>query len=340
MNAQNLYPYQVIRCDETDAAYLKFEKLPADPQQFNAAFSETFTHIKETADTLHPIVLVSLSDEKGIDLDYEVVHPALTTEKAKEICLSVLAGVGAFALETGLVKKDGEEAEISVRILNTNHKCDLLFLLKDGKPDYEDEEAANTGQGPAAAVYCLLHDLSGALCGGIIPSGHMQDEFDGIQSTCVDNGMPVVCLRGDDFSLNGQETAQQLNQNQRLCQQLEAIRIKAGLAMGLADVTDKSVPHLCLVNSGPEEASLHVHSFVRSVWQSSIDYLAILSVAAAALYPKSNIHHLTSIPEGLARQVRIFRKTGHIDVLLELNPERPGIDVMRAGFIQTIKLVR
>ena len=337
MNRQNLYPYKVIRCDETDAAFLRRVDLPADPQQIGTALAETVSHIRDTRDTPHSIVLVSLSEEEGVDLDYEFVYPALTTEGAAEACLSVLAGAGTFALETGLVKKVGEEAEICVKIINTNHKCELLFALKDGRPDYEDGETGSTSQGASAAVFCLLHDLSGAICGGIIPSGHMQDEFNCVQSTCVDNGVPAVCLRADDFGLSGQETAEQLNQNQELCKQLEVIRIKAGLAMGLADVTDKSVPHICMVSSGLEKGSLHVHSFIRSVWLPSTDYLAALSVAAAVVYPKSVIHHLIPVPEGLAKQIRILTETGEIDVLLELNPDRPGIDFVRAGFIQKTK---
>ena len=339
MNGQNLYSYQMIRCDETDAAFLKRADLPADPRQFSTALAETVSHIRDTRDAPHSIVLVSLSQEEGVDLDYEVVYPALTIEGVAEACLSVLAGAGTFALETGLIKKVGEEAEICVKIINTGFNCDLLFSLKDGQPDYGDEAAAVAIRGPTASVFCLFHNLSGAVCGGIIPSGHMQDEFDSVQATCVDNGVPVVCLRADDFSINEQKTAQQLNQNQEFCQQLEAIRIKAGMAMGLADVTDKSVPHLCLVSSGPEEASLRVRSFIRSVWQPSTDYLTALSVATAALYKKSVLHHLTPLPEGLARQIQIVSESGEIDVLLELNPKRPGIDILRVGFIQTIKPV-
>ena len=339
MNGQNLYSYQMIRCDETDAAFLKRADLPADPRQFSTALAETVSHIRDTRDAPHSIVLVSLSEEEGVDLDYEVVYPALTIEGAAEACLSILAGAGTFALETGLIKKVGEEAEICVKIINTGFNCDLLFSLKDGQPDYGDEAAAVAIRGPTASVFCLFHNLSGAVCGGIIPSGHMQDEFDSVQATCVDNGVPVVCLRADDFSINEQKTAQQLNQNQEFCQQLEAIRIKAGMAMGLADVTDKSVPHLCLVSSGPEEASLRVRSFIRSVWQPSTDYLTALSVATAALYKKSVLHHLTPLPEGLARQIQIVSESGEIDVLLELNPKRPGIDILRVGFIQTIKPV-
>ena len=144
MNGQNLYPYQVIRCDEIDAAFLKRADLPGDPQQFRTALAKTVSNIRDTTDTPHLIALVSLSEEEGVDLDYEVVYPALTTEGAAEACLSVLAGAGTFALETGLVKKVGQEAEICVKIINTNHKCDLLFALKDGRPDYEDEETAST----------------------------------------------------------------------------------------------------------------------------------------------------------------------------------------------------
>ena len=90
MNGQSPYPYQVIRCDETDAAFLKRADLPADPQQFSTALAETVSNIRDTTDTPHSIVLVSLSEEEGVDLDYEVVYPALTTEGAAEACLSVL----------------------------------------------------------------------------------------------------------------------------------------------------------------------------------------------------------------------------------------------------------
>ena len=87
MNGQNPYPYQVIRCDETDAAFLKRADLPADPQQFSTALAETVSNIRDTTDTPHSIVLVSLSEEEGVDLDYEVVYPALTTEGAqRHVC--------------------------------------------------------------------------------------------------------------------------------------------------------------------------------------------------------------------------------------------------------------
>ncbi|MDP7376234.1 MAG: 4-oxalomesaconate tautomerase, partial [Alphaproteobacteria bacterium] len=89
----------------------------------------------------------------------------------------------------------------------------------------------------------------------------------------------------------------------------------------------------------PAEASLRVRSFIRSVWQPSTDRLAALSVSAAALYRKSVLHHLTPFPEGLARQIKIISESGQINVLLELNPKQPGIDILRAGFIQTIKPV-
>jgi len=48
---------------------------------------------------------------------------------------------------------------------------------------------------------------------------------------------------------------------------------------------------------------------------------------------------LTPLPEGLARQIKIISESGQINVLLELNPKQPGIDILRAGFIQTIKPV-
>ena len=76
MNGQNPYPYQVFKCDETNAAFLKRADLPENPQQFSTALAETVSNISKTKNTPHSIVLVSLSEEEGVDLDYEVVYPA------------------------------------------------------------------------------------------------------------------------------------------------------------------------------------------------------------------------------------------------------------------------
>ena len=100
--------------------------------------------------------------------------------------------------------------------------------------------------GSSAAIMCLYQDLEGSACGSLCPTGNQCDEFDNIRVTCIDNGMPVICLRAKDFGLNGSETPDQLNANENLKLQLELIRLKAGLAMGLGDVSGKLYPRCVL----------------------------------------------------------------------------------------------
>ena len=53
--------------------------------------------------------------------------------------------------------------------------------------------------GTAAPVVLDFADTAGSATGALLPTGHVRDTVEGIEVTCVDNGMPAVLLRAADL---------------------------------------------------------------------------------------------------------------------------------------------
>ena len=63
--------------------------------------------------------------------------------------------------------------------------------------------------------------------------------------------MPIVVMRARDFDLVGNERKETLEANDSLKKRLESIRLQAGYLMNLGDVSQQTIPKMCLV-SAPE----------------------------------------------------------------------------------------
>lgn len=347
---QTAIPFMQLRGGSSKGVYFRRDDLPEDKSVRDAVLKWVMGAYGDPrqidglggADPLtSKIAIVSKSQQADCDIDYLFIQALVGEDKLDDSpnCGNILAGVGAFALESGLIQASGEQAEIRVFMENSGKSCDLLFPLENNMPLYEGHTEINGVFGQAAGVMCQYSDLAGSMCGALIPTGYMCDEFDGVRVTCIDNGMPVVCLRAEDFGLSGQETPETLNANSELKDRLESIRLQAGLAMGLADVSDKAVPKMCLVSKPINGGHLSTRTFIPKICHKAIGVLGAVSVATAALFERSAIYDLAEIPDGLDKQMRIEHPSGHFDVQLELNPDRPGIDVLRAGLVRTTRLI-
>jgi uncharacterized protein (TIGR03083 family) len=77
--------------------------------------------------------------------------------------------------------------------------------------------------GTAAPVVLAFTDTEGSATGALLPTGHVRDTIEGIDVTCVDNGMPVVLALADSFGLTGYELHQELAADAALLARIEAV---------------------------------------------------------------------------------------------------------------------
>src|SRR6516225_1699083 len=162
------------------------------------------------------VAVVSPSSTDGVDVDYlflqVVVDQPVVTDKQN--CGNILAGIGPFAVERGLVPASGGETSVRIRMVNTDSIVTATFPTPDGMPRYSGDTAIDGVPGTAAPIVLNFED-SGPEA-GVLPTGNITDVFNGIPVTCVDNGMPVVVVAAGSFGKTGYESIAELEGDEDL----------------------------------------------------------------------------------------------------------------------------
>ncbi len=216
------------------------------------------------------VAIVSRSGEPGIDVDYlflQVVVDQPVVSDA-QTCGNLLAGVGPFAIERGVIEPRDGETPVRIRMLNTGDLASTRIRTPGGVVDYD------------AAI-----DLDIAGDSALLPTGNVVDEIDGHRVTLIDNGMPVVLLRADEFGVDGSETPEQLEGRADLVAAVESIRLQAGERMGHGNVADKTVPKMFLLSAPRNGGAISTRAFIPSRVHTSIGVLMAASVAAGIRIP-------------------------------------------------------
>ncbi|MGD2100912.1 MAG: 4-oxalomesaconate tautomerase [Acidimicrobiia bacterium] len=230
------------------------------------------------------VAVVSGSNRPDVDVEYLFLQPGVgeATISDRQNCGNMLAAVGPFALERGLVSVDDGDASVRILMRNTGGVAVATFPVRGGRPVYSGDTTISGVPGTAARVLLEFVDTAGSTTGALMPTGNYRDSIDGIDVTLVDNGMPVVILRADALGITGYEGCQELEANTALRNRLEGIRLQSGPIMGLGDVADTTIPKLTLVAPPRSGGSLSTRTFIPHRCHDAIGALGAVSVATAA----------------------------------------------------------
>ena len=122
--------------------------------------------------------------------------------------------------------------------------------------------------------------------------------IDGIDVTCIDNGMPLVIFKAADVGRTGYESVDQLNADTELKARIERLRIACGHAMKLGDVTTKNYPKMTLIAAPRAGGSICTRSFIPHVCHDAIGVLAAVTVATACVLDGSTTEGIAVLPGG------------------------------------------
>ncbi len=267
------------------------------------------------------VAVVRRSERSGIDVDYlflqVFVDQAIVTDAQN--CGNILAGVGPFAIERGLVQAQEGETRVTIYMENTGQVAVERVRTPGGKVSYAGDASIDGVPGTASPIPVLFKDTAGSSCGALLPTGKRLDLIDGIEVTCIDNGMPVVIMRAEDLGISGTESRDELDANQALKRKLESIRLQAGPMMNLGDVTAKTVPKMTLVSAPRAGGVISTRTFIPHRCHASIGVLGAVSVATACALPGSSASHLACLPEGRSKRMPIEHPIGASNILVELD---------------------
>ena len=192
--------------------------------------------------------------------------------------------------------------------------------------------------GTSAPIAINFLDTAGSVCSGLLPTGRVKDVIDGLEVTCIDNGMPMVLFRAADVGRTGRESVADLNADTELKTVIEALRIKVGHLMGLGDVTAKNYPKMCLIAPPNAGGSIGTRCFIPHVCHDAVGVLAAVTIATACVLKGSVADGLAVMPQGLVKLVGVEHPTGEFSVELELDPADPQ-NVVRAALLRTARLL-
>lgn len=264
------------------------------------------------------VAVVSRSTRPGVDVDYlflqVFVDEAIVTDAQN--CGNILAGVGPFAIERGLVDARDGETSVTVFMENTGQVAVATVPTPGGRVTYRGDARIDGVPGTAAPVPVEFRDTAGSSCGALLPTGNAADMVEGVRCTLIDNGMPCVVLKAKDVGATGYEDRATLDAADEVKARIEAIRLIAGPMMNLGDVAEKSVPKMMLVAPPRNDGAVTVRSFIPRRAHASVGVLGAVSVATACLVPGSPAAEVASVPDGRVKTLSVEHPTGEMSCVL------------------------
>jgi 4-oxalomesaconate tautomerase len=279
------------------------------------------------------VAVVSRSARDGVDVDYlflqVFVDQAIVSDSQN--CGNMLAGVGPFAIERGLVAAGAETTRVAIHMENTGQIAVATVATPGGTVTYAGDARIDGVSGTAAPVPLEFRDTAGSSCGALLPTGNAADEIEGVRCTLIDNGMPCVVFKASDVGSTGYEDRDTLDAATELKARIEAIRLKAGPMMNLGDVTDKSVPKMMLVAPPKHGGAVTVRSFIPHRAHATIGVLGAVSVATACMIAGSPAAEVAVVPEGASKTLSVEHPTGEMTCVLTTDAD---------GAVETAALLR
>ncbi|TFV48452.1 4-oxalomesaconate tautomerase [Blastococcus sp. TF02A-35] len=315
---------------ERDDLLLRLMGTP-DPRQIDGLGGSTTLTSK--------VAVVSPSNDPDVDVDYLFLQLGVdeATVSDRQNCGNMLSGIGPFAVERGLVPAQDGETSVRIRMVNSDSVAVATFPTPGGRVEYRGDVAIAGVPGTAAPIVLAFTDTEGSTTGALLPTGNVRDTVEGIEVTCVDNGMPVVLVLAEAFGLTGAEPHEELAADAELLERVDAFRRKAAELMGMGDVSAASVPKTVLLSAPRDGGQVCTRSFIPVQPHSSIGVLGAVSVVTGMLLPGAVGHELTAAWPSDTSRVDVEHPTGHlvVDVVVDGSVTPPR--VVRSGVVRTAR---
>lgn len=284
------------------------------------------------------VAIVSPSSHPDADVDYLFVQVMVSQRRVDTApnCGNMLCAVGPFAVEQGLVQAIGDLTQVRIRNLNTG-----TFVCSDvhtpgGHVSYEGQTRIDGVPGVAAPVQLTFLDAAGSKTGQLFPTGQQTDFFAGIPVTCIDMAMPMVLVEASLLGKRGDETPAELDADKEFLCKLELLRLRAGLAMGLGDVTEKVIPKPVLVSRASAGGTVKVRYFMPHSCHKALAITGSIGIATACVSEGTVVAQmLGNAQETRLSQVRIEHPSGSIQVALSYVGENG--QTIRASVVRTAR---
>jgi 2-methylaconitate cis-trans-isomerase PrpF len=309
--------------------------------------------------SLSKVCVIAPSERPDTDVDYTFAQVMIREAQVDYTgnCGNMSSAVGPFAIDEGLVQPSSPDSAL-VRIFNTNtgKAIHATFPVEANRARYDGDLVIPGVNGSGAPVRLDFIEPGGATTGRLLPTGQTCDElavpgFGRLRASLIDAANAAVFVRAADLGLSGREMPDEIDGRKDLLALLEAIRIEASIAMGIAPnaqtaKTIKMVPFVCFV-SAPDEAGSGLsnpteaaHLVVRAISNGqahrALPLTVSLCVAVAAQLDGSVVAECRR--DGPAKgALRLGMPSGVLTVDADVGRTRNGWAVRSGSFFRTAR---
>jgi 4-oxalomesaconate tautomerase len=345
-------PCTVMRGGTSKALFFHRRDLPDDRETLDrvlrAAMGSPDPRQVDGMGGAHPltskVAVVSPSERADADVDYLFLQVSVDRGdvSGSQTCGNILAAVGPWAIENGLVSIHGDRTPVRIHMMNTGSVALANVPTPRGAVEYEGDERIDGVPGTAAAIPIEFLNIAGSSCGTLLPTGSVSNEVQGLEVTCIDNGMPVAIVRAADLGRSGAESPEALEADADLKARIERLRLALGPRMNLGDVAGKTIPKMCLVSAARGGGAIATRTFIPHRVHEAIGVLGAVSVASACVLPGSVAAQVAGLAAEVGRRrLRIEHPSGFFTVELDLEVKGEAIRIQRAALLRTArKLMR
>ncbi len=343
-------PCSVMRGGTSKGLYFHARDLPSDADARGAvllaAMGSPDPRQIDGMGGAHPltskVAVISPASRADADIDYLFLQVVVDEARVdiSQNCGNILAGVGPFAIEEGLVPARDGVTQVRIHMVNTGSIAVAHVQTPGGKVNYQGDARIDGVPGTHAPVPLDFLDVAGSSCGALLPTGSARDVIDGVACTLIDNGMPVVVLNAADFGKTGEETPEALEADTTLKARIESIRLMAGQMMNLGDVSKKNVPKMSLVSAPRHGGAIGTRTFIPHRVHEAIGVFGAVSVATACVLPGSVAADVAQIAPGEgALSLDVEHPTGFFTIDMDVAQGATGLQVRRAALLRTARLL-
>ena len=231
------------------------------------------------------VAIVGPSTHQGADVDFlfAQVDAAKSTVDTSPNCGNMLSAVGPFAIEAGLVRALDGETRVRIHNVNTRKIIEATIQTPGCAVTYDGDAHIDGVPGSAAPVRMKFLDVAGAKTGKLFPTGLVRQFIKGVNVTCIDAATPLVVIRASDLGKTARETPGELDGDAGFMRRLEAIRLIAGEAMGMGDVSRSVLPKPVLLGKSLGAAGISARYFMPHACHAALAITGAVGIATACL---------------------------------------------------------
>jgi 2-methylaconitate cis-trans-isomerase PrpF len=267
-------------------------------------------------------------------VDYLFAQPAVDRAFVDwgPTCGNMLAGVGPFAIESGLVPAEDGETRVVIRAINTGALIEAVVQTPGRRVRYDGDTAIAGVPGTAAPILLNFADAVGGATGKLMPTGNPLDRIEGVDVTCLDVCMPVVIARAKDLGKTGRETAKELDADRDFMARIETIRRAASLAMGMGEAEGRVIPKFAMVAApATPGGSVLARYFTPLACHEAMAVTGGICIASTCKLPGTVAQGLARVTDAMREEVVIEHPTGTMEAVISMGSGADGTPTIAAG---------